>query len=158
MAWPGPEPRTSRILLEHSDHWATEPNGRPVIISPCSFRFIHESARHDSRSDETVSPSTDLRWAIKCHRGGKAHVQIETRTQALSHTVLHVALWSLDYRATRSTCDIFFTEDQTYRNDPTFSDRYAWANSADRDQRGAVWSGSTLFAIPSASFGLITLW
>ena len=24
--------------------------------------------------------------------------------------------------------------------------------------RGAVWSGSTLFAIPSASFGLITLW
>ena len=40
-----------------------------------------------------------------------------------------------------------------YRNDPKFSDRYAWANSAD-----PVWSGSTLFAIPSASFGLITLW
>ena len=35
------------------------------------------------------------------------------------------------------------------------------ANSADPDQtapREAVWSGSTLFAIPSASFGLITLW
>ena len=34
-------------------------------------------------------------------------------------------------------------------------------NSADPDQtapRGAVWSGSTLFAILSASFGLITLW
>ena len=48
-----------------------------------------------------------------------------------------------------------------YRNDPKFSDRYAWANSADPDQtapRGAVGSGSTLFAIPSASFGLITLW
>ena len=48
-----------------------------------------------------------------------------------------------------------------YRNDPKFSDRYAWANSADPDQtapRGAVWSGSTLFAILSASFGLITLW
>ena len=48
-----------------------------------------------------------------------------------------------------------------YRNDPKFSDRYALANSADPDQtapRGAVWSGSTLFAIPSASFGLITLW
>ena len=53
-----------------------------------------------------------------------------------------------------------------YRNDPKFSDRYARANSADPDQtaplqiapRGAVWSGSTLFAIPSASFGLITLW
>ena len=50
---------------------------------------------------------------------------------------------------------------QNYRNDPKFSDRYAWANSADPDQtapRGAVWSGSTLFAIPSASFGLISLW
>ena len=47
-----------------------------------------------------------------------------------------------------------------YRNDPKFSDRYAWANSADPYQtapRGAVWSGSTLFAIPSALFGLITL-
>ena len=47
-----------------------------------------------------------------------------------------------------------------YPNDPKFSDRYAWVNSADPDQtapRGAVWSGSTLFAIPSASFGLITL-
>ena len=43
-----------------------------------------------------------------------------------------------------------------YSNDPKFSDRYAWTNSADPDQtapRGAVWSGSTLFAI--ASFGLI---
>ena len=39
--------------------------------------------------------------------------------------------------------------------------RLLLANSADPDQtapRGAVWSGSTLFAIPSASFGLITLW
>ena len=47
-----------------------------------------------------------------------------------------------------------------YRNDPKFSDRYAWANSADPDQtapRGAVWSGSTLFAIASTSFGCITL-
>ena len=48
-----------------------------------------------------------------------------------------------------------------YPNNPTFSDRYAQANSADPDQTapsGAVWSGSTLFAIPSALFGLITLW
>ena len=42
-----------------------------------------------------------------------------------------------------------------YRNDPKFSDKYAWANSADPDQTAP---GSTLFAIPSASFGLITLW
>ena len=48
-----------------------------------------------------------------------------------------------------------------YRNDPKFSDGHVWANSADPDQtapRGAVWSGSTLFAIPSTSFGLITVW
>ena len=47
-----------------------------------------------------------------------------------------------------------------YRNFPKFSDRQVWADSADPDQtapRGAVWSGSTLFAIPSASFGCITL-
>ena len=56
---------------------------------------------------------------------------------------------------------IVFQSSHDYRNDPKFSDRYAWANSADPDQtapRGAVWSGSTLFAILSASFGLITLW
>ena len=41
-----------------------------------------------------------------------------------------------------------------YRNVPKFLDRHAWANSADP---GAVWSGSTLFAIPSASFGYIIL-
>ena len=49
----------------------------------------------------------------------------------------------------------------TYRNVPKFSDRQVWANSADPDQTaptGAVWSRSTLFANPSASFGLITLW
>ena len=44
-----------------------------------------------------------------------------------------------------------------YRNDPKFSDKYAWANSADPDQTAPL-SGSTLFAILSASFGLITLW
>ena len=49
-----------------------------------------------------------------------------------------------------------------YRNDPKFLDRYAWANSADLGQTaprgGAVWSGSTQFAVSSASFELITLW
>ena len=45
-----------------------------------------------------------------------------------------------------------------YRNGPKFSER---ANSVDPDQIAptvAVWSGCTLFAIPSASFGRITLW
>ena len=43
-----------------------------------------------------------------------------------------------------------------YRNDLKFSDKQVWAaNSADKEQtapRGAVWSGSSLFAIPFASF------
>ena len=40
-----------------------------------------------------------------------------------------------------------------YRNDPKFLDRYAWANSADPDQ-----TAPRVFAILSASFGLIALW
>ena len=42
-----------------------------------------------------------------------------------------------------------------YRNDPKFSDRQVWANSADPYQtalKGAVSSGSSLFAITFASF------
>ena len=54
MARPGLEPRTSRIPCEHSDHWATEPNGRPVTISPCLIRFVPESARNHAGTDETV--------------------------------------------------------------------------------------------------------
>ena len=57
--------------------------------------------------------------------------------------------------------DIKAVSHDMYRNVPKFSDREVWANSADPDQtapRGAVWSGSTLFAIPSTLFGLITLW
>ena len=38
-----------------------------------------------------------------------------------------------------------------YGNDPKFSDRQVWENSA------AVWSSSTLFASLSASFGCIAL-
>ena len=39
-----------------------------------------------------------------------------------------------------------------YPNDPKFLDRQVWANSVDPDQ-----TAPTLFAIPSASFGCITL-
>ena len=61
---------------------------------------------------------------------------------------LHMCIWRMSLRRTKS-------------NDPKFLDRYAWANSAEPYQtapRGAVWSGPTLFAILSASFGHITLW
>ena len=43
-----------------------------------------------------------------------------------------------------------------YRNDPKFSDRLACDNSVDPDKTAP--RGSTLFAIPSASFGCITVW
>ena len=42
MARPGLEPRTSRIPCEHSDHWATEPHGRPVTYG--INRFSHDVA------------------------------------------------------------------------------------------------------------------
>ena len=42
-----------------------------------------------------------------------------------------------------------------YRNDPKFSDRQVWANSADPDQ---TVDQRLDFAIPSASFERITLW
>ena len=48
-----------------------------------------------------------------------------------------------------------------YPNVPKFSDRWVWANSVDSNQiapRVAVWSGSTLFVIPSAAFGHMFIW
>ena len=45
-----------------------------------------------------------------------------------------------------------------YHNDPKFSDRHVWTKSVDPYQTEiAVLSGSAMFAIPSASFGHITL-
>ena len=44
-----------------------------------------------------------------------------------------------------------FVDVSAYRNDPKFSDRQVWANSVDPDQM------ATLFVIPFASFGPITL-
>ena len=111
MARPGLEPRTSRIPCEHSDHWATEPHGRPVTISPCLIRFVPKSARNHAGIDETVpfavrSPSTSPHWATKHHRGGKstwpdrdsnpgplAHRASTLTTELPSHTV---DLWHVD--------------------------------------------------------------
>ena len=53
--------------------------------------------------------------------------------------VLHYLLWS-------------------YHNVPKFSDRQVWANSANPDLQSSLIRVYTLFAIPSAWFGLITLW
>ena len=55
----------------------------------------------------------------------------------------------------------FASLQSVYCNNPKFSDRQAWANGEDPDQRaprGEVWSGFALFAILYAFIGLITLW
>ena len=48
------------------------------------------------------------------------------------------------------------TRSVEYGNFSKFSDRLVRANSADPDQ--TTRSGSALFAIPTASFRLITIW
>ena len=54
VARPGLEPRVSCLPCEHSYHWATEPHGQPVTISPCLIRFVPESARNHAGTNETV--------------------------------------------------------------------------------------------------------
>ena len=54
MTRPEIEPRTSRIPCEHSDHSFTEPQCRPVTISPCFIGFVLESAQNHAGTDETV--------------------------------------------------------------------------------------------------------
>ena len=110
MARPGLEPRTSHIPFEHSNHWATEPHGRPVTISPCLIRFVPESARNHAWTDETVPLL--LAAQARTHTEPpnvtgeeKAHGPTRTRTQDLSQTVR--VLWPLSYRAKWSTCDNF---------------------------------------------------
>ena len=108
MARPGLEPRTSRIPCEHSDHWATEPHGLPVTISPCLIRFVPQSARNHAGTNETVPLLLAARARAHTEPPNvtgeeKAHGPTGTRTQDLSHTVR--ALRPLSYRATRSTCD-----------------------------------------------------
>ena len=49
----------------------------------------------------------------------------------------------------------------TYRNDPKFLDRYAWANSADPDQtapRGAVCSRSSLIRVCTVCLSICIIW
>ena len=78
MAQPWLQPRTSRILCEHSDHWATQPHGRSVTITPCLMRFVPESSRNHAGRNRRDSPfaarsqSTDAHWATKYYWGGKS--------------------------------------------------------------------------------------
>ena len=105
-ARPEIEPRTSRIPCEHSDHSFTEPQCRPVTISPCLIGLVRESAQNHAGTDETVPLYSQLEHAPslsqQVSQGRKAHGPTGTQIQDLSHTVR--ALWPLNYRATRSTC------------------------------------------------------
>ena len=75
-----------------------------------------------------------------------------------------ISIWALvisqdekwDARYERVNLEAEMKPVKSYHNVPKFSDRYAWANNADPDQTAPL-GGSTLFAIPSASFGCITL-
>ena len=107
-------------------------------------RFLHaDSEDWSDWVDAQVDPS--LRWAHRsfcwfCLTAANISCSTEWLYKCLG----------------RTTNDTMFLmiRLKMYRNDPKFSDRYAWANIADPAQAaptGAVRSGSTLFAIPSAS-------
>ena len=93
------------------------------------------------------------------HYFGKPHVPHDKFSNRMSQPLkIHITRYARKHCPCSKLFLCFITN--KYRNVPKFSDRQVWANSADPDQtapRGAVWSGSTLFAIPSASFGCVTL-
>ena len=98
-----------------------------------------------------------LKWIIYCGRLFENHASNNWQTCNVENVHVHVHQYMWKIQGLHLQCLLNI---HVYRNDPKFSDIYAWANSADPDQtahRGAVWSGSTLFAIPSAFFGSITL-
>ena len=68
------------------------------------------------------------------------------------YTVMILSFWTdMPGQTVQTQIRLLLEEEQSDQSD----------QSADPDQtapRGAVWSGSTMFAIPSASFGHITLW
>ena len=121
----------------------------PPLTEALKFKLMNNSSIHVNRCMSTVSNTMSIKreyyrkyrrrlssyfWCVKNDRFLRAP-EISYQNESFSPT--------------------------HYRNDPKFSDRYAWANRADPDQTdptGAVRSGSTRFAIPSASFELITLW
>ena len=93
MARPGLVPRTSCIPCEHSDHWATEPHGRPVTMFPCLIRFVLESARNHAGIDETVSLLLAAR--ARTHTG---HQMSQGRKK-------HMARPGLEPRTSRIPCE-----------------------------------------------------
>ena len=132
---PGLELRTPRTPCEYSDHWATEPHGRPVTISPCLIRFVPESARNHAGTDETVPLLLAARARTHTEPPNvtgeeKAHGLTGTRTHDPSHTVR--ALWPLSYRATRSTCDNNITGGWFHMDFPRATGPYGFPSLTNR--------------------------
>ena len=86
MARPGLEPRTSLIPCEHSGHWATEPQSRPVTISPCLIRFVPESARNHAGVPLLLAAQTRTQTEPPNATGEEKHTTrpgVESRTSHL---------------------------------------------------------------------------
>ena len=128
------------------------------ILLQCRLFYLHHllyTLRNDPKFSDRYAWAKSADPDQTAPRGGAVW----------SGSIYSQSVCTLVTRSTESCCNancFIFITCCTYCHDPKFSDRYAWANSADPDQTaprgGAVWSGSTLFAIPSASFGHITLW
>ena len=92
------------------------------------------------------------------------HMQITT-VQTSLHIIRHslaksitAVVWWQGWRKTSDKEQDFWPREVPYCNDPKFSDRQVWANNVVSDQTApCVWSGSSLFAIPSASSGPSTV-
>ena len=145
-----------------SPMWAAKVQAslRIRAVSPEPPLVAHTSSesrgtfRQKARS---LAPLNGWACAVKiCHDGMLKDTNSLDAPQMIPSTVITIIMQIICNREF-----VWHFHRGIYRNDPKFSDRYAWANSADPDQtapRGAVCSGATLFAILSASFALITLW
>ena len=93
MVRPGLEPRTPRRPCKHSDYWATEPHGRSMTISPCLIRFVSESVRNHTGTNDTVP----LLLA--------ARVRTHTEPQMSQERKKHTARPGLEPRTSRIPCE-----------------------------------------------------
>ena len=126
--------RTSHIPSKHSDHWDTEPHGRPMTICSCLIRFVLESARNHAGTNETVpmllaAMPKPMRQSLCCSQPcrnqwdspyaarspstdphwppnvtGEEIAQGPTGTRTQDLSHTVRALWPQNYQATRSTC------------------------------------------------------
>ena len=94
IARPGLEPRTSRIPCELSDHWASEPHGRPVTFISWvpTWRCLHFFWNGSSFSIFSPSLQHYLNWFVHlclvylswfCHRASHHRQTVSYMTELL---------------------------------------------------------------------------